>query len=181
MKKNISQLDKNLRLICPSNNSDVIWISPADKRLRIEGLYWFKENKGAFYRLPKSVKKNLRPEVWALAKCPAGGCIAFKSNTTLLRIRVKNHDTSHMPHMPLSGSNGISLFAGTKGELRPWATAVPDMLKNKFEREFFINITPEVRDYRLYLPLYHPLQSLLIGISKNASIMPPSPHVLKSQ
>mgnify|MGYP000740093727 CR=1 FL=1 len=178
MKKNISRLDKNLHLITPSQKSDVKWVSPLHPSIRVEGLPWFLKNNGLFNRFPRSVEKMLRPEVWALSECPAGGCITFRSNTTLLRIKIKNKDASHMPHMPLSGSNGVSLFVGENNDLRPWGTAIPDMESSEFEREFFTNIPPEERNYRLYLPLYHPLQSLYIGIAKNSIIKPPFSHAI---
>ncbi|OGV65367.1 MAG: hypothetical protein A2498_12655 [Lentisphaerae bacterium RIFOXYC12_FULL_60_16] len=178
MTKSAHEHDKHLELKTPPRDPTLRWLSPTSPLLSVQGLYWFKSNRGSFSRFPLSAKSSLRPPVWDLAQCPAGGCIAFRSDTTVLRVRVTNRDTSHMPHMPLSGSNGLSLYAGQPGALRPWGSAIPDMTNPWFEREFFNGIKPAMRDYRIYLPLYHPLQALEIGISKRARLLKPTPPVI---
>jgi len=178
MAKSISELDKNLELKDPPKDTKLLWLPVTSPRLTVQGLHWFRGNKGSFCRFPLNSKKDLRPGVWELAQCPASGCIAFRSDTTLLRLRARNKDTTHMPHMPLSGSNGLSVYAGQGDRLRPWGVAIPDMVNPFFERETFNGVERKIRDYRIYLPLYHPLQSLELGFSRGARIIPPTPNRL---
>lgn len=178
MAKSIGELDKNLETKDPPRDPSLAWLPATSPRFTMQGLPWFRQNKGSFCRFPITARKRLRPEVWQLSLCPASGCIAFRSDTTCLRVRVRNQDTTHMPHMPMSGSNGLSLYAGTGGRLAPWATAVPDMANPFFERSFFTGVARRMRDFRVYLPLYHPLQSLELGVSHGARILPPSPSAL---
>lgn len=151
------------------------WMPAADGRLTVRGLHWFKENGGSFSRLPLRAKKTVRPPVWELAQSPASGRIAFRSDTTSMAVRVTNPDAGHMGHMASSGSNGLVLYSGRPGRMRPWATAIPDIAAPSFESMLFQGIGKKVREFRLYMPLYKGMQSLELGLSKGARILKPSP------
>ena len=155
------------------------WVSAADRRLTVRGLAWFDENEGRFSRLPLRAEGHVRTDVWFLAQCPASARVAFRSDTTSLAVRVANATADHMPHMPSTGSNGLCLYCGTPGRMRPWATAVPDPASASFERPLLQAVTKKVRDYRLYLPLYTAIESLDLKFSKGARILRPSPPALE--
>src|SRR5262249_47894310 len=149
------------------------WISATDRRLTVRGLYWFKNNQGSFSRLPLRAQKIVREEVWMLAQSPASARVCFRTDATAISLRMTNSDTLTMPHMPMSGSNGCILYAGSGPRMRPWATAVPDPQNASFERQLLANLSRQMREYTLYLPLYKALKSLEIGLSPGAKLLAP--------
>lgn len=155
------------------------WLAAADKRLQMRGLAWYEENGGSFCRLPHRAKGRVRAPVWDLAQCPASGRLAFRSNTTGLAVRARSPNTNVMAHMPGSGSRGLSLYAGRPGRMRPWGAAIPDGGNVDFERQIFQGIPGKMREFRLYLPLYNGLESLELGFSKGARILPPTPPAIE--
>ena len=150
------------------------WLSAADPRLTVRGLAWFGENGGSFCRLPLRAKDVVRPDVWTLAQQTAGGRLAFRSDATAMSVRATTPNPGHMPHMPSTGSNGLSLYCGAPGRMRPWATAVPDMEKGAYECQLFAAVAPRMREFILYMPLYKELQALELGVNRGARILKPS-------
>lgn len=168
-----------MRAVKPAAPGSLLWIPAADGRLGMRGLAWFRENKGRFCRLPLRAEGAVSSAVWSLAQCPAGGQLAFRSDTAAMAVRVANGDAGHMPHMAAVGSNGVALLCGAPGRMRPWAVAFPDMEKAAFERELFRDVPRRMREFRLYLPLYKGLQELEVGFSRGARFLPPSPAALR--
>ena len=154
------------------------WIPATHPRLTVRGLAWFGENGGRFSRLPLRAQGRVRDEVWDLAQCPASARVAFRSDTTRLAVRVTNQDADIMDHMPATGSNGLALYSGAPGRMRPWATARPGLDSPAFESELFDNVTKKMREFRLYLPLYKAMTALELGLSKGARILPPAPPAI---
>ncbi|MDP2988975.1 MAG: SGNH/GDSL hydrolase N-terminal domain-containing protein, partial [Kiritimatiellota bacterium] len=155
------------------------WISAADRRLTVRGLAWFRENRGRFCRVPLRAKGKVSDGVWALAQCPASAHVAFRSDTTELAVRVTNENIGLMPHMAASGSNGLALQCGAPLRMRPWGVAKPDLNAPSFERSLFKGIPAAMREFRLYLPLYKGLETLALGFSRRARILPPSAPALR--
>lgn len=177
--KNIQDLDKNLKTSGLPKTMALRWLPATDRKLTVQGLAWFSENRGAFFRLPLRAKKLVREAVWHLAQCPAGARIAFRSDTTSLAVRATLRDTNHLPHMPMTGSNGLALFVGEPGgKLHFWRTAVPDQATPCFERELLTNVPAKMREFRLYLPLYKALDKLELGFTPGAAILRPTSYAL---
>ena len=177
--KRIENLDRNFQAQGLTQQSTaLLWLLHSDRRFTIRGLAWFKENKGSFSRLPHRAQKLVREPVWELAQCPASARICFRSDTTTLAVRVKNDDAGHMMHMPSSGSNGCILYCGEPGQMRPWASAIPESEGGSFERELFTGVPKKMREFVLYLPSYKALRSLEIGLSSGAKIEKPSAPAL---
>jgi hypothetical protein len=172
--KRIEDIDKNLQPQTVQDDRGLRWLSAHDARFTMRGLPWHEENGQSFCRLPHRAEPIVRDNVWALAQAPASAHLAFRSNTSALAVRVRNSDTGFMPHMPLSGSNGLFLFGGPPHRLQPWATAIPEIDSPTFERELFRGAERRTREFRLYLPLYKHLVDLEIGVAKGARILAPS-------
>jgi lysophospholipase L1-like esterase len=178
MTSKISRLDKNFRAPPMAPGPSFTWIDGGDRRLTVRGLPWFNENRPGYSRFPGRAQKKLREEVWSLAQCPAGGRICFRSNTPRMAVRVTNANPSGMPHMPATGQSGISLYAGAGRNCRPWSGASPDIAQPGYERPLFDTVTPEWRDFTLYLPLYNTLTKIEIGVAPGSLLKPPTPHRL---
>ena len=63
--------------------------------------------------------------------------------------------------------------------MKPWNVAFPYPQEVIFEREFFSGASKKMREFTIYLPPYNGLDRLEIGLSTNARIEKPSPHILK--
>jgi len=172
-------MDKALKAKAATTSEECRWIEAGDKRLTVRGLAWFAENGGSFARLPHRAKSIVRPRVWNFGLRPASARVAFRSNTASLAVRVRNHDMIVMPHMPASASNGLQLYCGAPGRMRPWSVAIPSLTDLSFTSQLFDGVSKRMREYRLYLPLYRPLASLQLGFSKGARIAAPSPTALE--
>jgi len=142
-------------------------------------LAWFNENKhgagNAWSRLPPRAEKSVRPPVWELGQSPSSAHLAFRSDTTRFAVRAKNIGLNPMQHMTGLGNRGLQLYSGSPMNMRPLATATPDPDSETYERLLFEGLTPKMREFRLYLPLYSPLETLEIALDKGAKLLAPAP------
>lgn len=181
--KRIEELDENLKVAAMEASPQWRWLDAATARVERRGLGWFSENQGgtgrAWSRLPHRAQGLVRDAVWELSQSPAGVHLAFRSDTTRFAVRARTTGTEAMPHMPSTGSRGLQLFCGPAHRMRPLATAVPEPSSEVFERSLFQNLAPQMREFKLYLPLYNPLDRLEIGLDKGARLLAPTSPELK--
>jgi len=130
-----------------------------------------------FDRLPSSYKEKVRTEVWDLSKASAGISVRFHSNSTSLQIRWSVLNNFQMNHMASTGIKGVDLYTKFKGQWRYVTTARPTDTIN--EQKLIKNMTPEFREYKLFLPLYDGVTKLEVGIDSIASIKKATPATLK--
>ena len=130
-----------------------------------------------FDRLPSSYKEKVRTEVWDLSKASAGISVRFHSNSTSLQIRWSVLNNFQMNHMASTGIKGVDLYTKFKGQWRYVTTARPTNTIN--EQKLIKNMTPEFREYKLFLPLYDGVTKLEVGIDSIASIKKATPATLK--
>src|SRR5689334_45759 len=65
------------------------WIQLSNQQLEVNGLPWYRENGGELFRLPARLKDTFRKPVWDLAQSPSGGRIRFRTNSSVLAIRLE--------------------------------------------------------------------------------------------
>lgn len=172
--KSIEEIDPNFKQAAPVDNA-LCWHSANDKSFTIRGLAWRVENEGSFCRLPHRAQHIVRPEVWSLAQAPASGRVCFSTNSTRLAVRFANHRPANMPHFAVTGSDGLFIYEGEPSWENPWQMAAPVIGQANCEKEIAKNLTPRMRTFTIYLPLYAPLKTLEIGLDADASIEPPPP------
>ena len=73
MSKRIEDLDKNFKAAPVKPEDSLTWHTVNAAPFVVDGLPWFKENGGEFYRLPKRAKSVLRDALWELGTMPSGG------------------------------------------------------------------------------------------------------------
>ena len=141
-------------------------------------------------RLPISYKEKVREPVWDLSKASAGITVRFHSNSTSINLKWTVLNDFDMPHMAATGIKGIDLYTKYNNKWRYVTTAgalvglktyqnksIP--ADNINEYELIKNMTPEFREYKLFLPLYDGVTKLEVGIDSTASIEKPSPSAVK--
>lgn len=129
------------------------------------------ETETRYERLPAYLKEVTRPPVWNLGKNSAGLAIRFNSNSSSISAKWEVLGDNRMNHMTETGIKGLDLYAWEGDHWRPVKAALPSGKVN--ERTIISNMTPEEREFMLYLPLYDGVVSLEIGVDSTAYIAPP--------
>lgn len=122
-------------------------------------------------RLPLKWKDKVRKPVWDLSKNTAGVTIRFKSNTASLRLKWTVLNDLKMNHMAETGIKGADLYAKIGGEWIYISTARPQGKSS--ESKLIAGMTPEEREYMLYLPLYDGVTDIKIGVDSLSSFSAP--------
>jgi len=141
-------------------------------------------------RLPISYKDKVREPVWDLSKASAGITVRFHSNSTSISLKWTILNDFDMPHMASTGIKGIDLYTKYNNKWRYVTTAGALVGQKKYqnndvpkdsinEYELIKNLTPEFREYKLFLPLYDGVTRLEIGIDANATIKRAVPNAQK--
>jgi hypothetical protein len=141
-------------------------------------------------RLPISYKEKVREPVWELSKSSAGITVRFHSNSTSINLKWTVLNDFDMPHMAATGIKGIDLYTKYNNKWRYVTTAgalvglktyqnksIPTDIINEYE--LIKNMSPDFREYKLFLPLYDGVTKLEIGIDNNALITKASPNPAK--
>lgn len=150
----------------------LLWITPQDSRLEINGAPWVAENKGELIRLPLRLKDQLPPAVWNLGQSPSGVRIRLRTDSTRLAIKLAYPSPPNMANMHAFGQTGVDLYIN--GVYRSTATAPKDAAPDKtVEHVYFENLPKEDRELTLYLPLYKPVKVLSIGLDADARFTKP--------
>lgn len=119
-------------------------------------------------RLPLSYKALVRAPVWELSKNSAGLSIRFLSNSTSLSVKWKVLNDFKMNHMTETGIKGVDLYFNNNGDWNYLNSGRPKGADN--ESLLIGNMDGEMREYKMYLPLYDGLVDIEIGIDSNSVI-----------
>ena len=125
-----------------------------------------KENR--YDRLPLSYKEIVRKPVWELSKASAGMSIKFLSNSTSISVKWTVLNNFKMNHMTETGIKGIDLYFNNKGNWQYLNTARPEGVDN--ESLLINNMASEMREFKMFLPLYDGLVNIEVGIDSNSVI-----------
>ena len=128
-------------------------------------------------RLPLSLKNVVREPVWNLSKSSAGMSIRFLSNTTAINVKWTVLNDNKMPHMPESGIKGVDLYFNNNGKFQYLNTAIPSGIESEFL--LMQNMSNEMREYKMFLPLYDGLASIEIGIDSDSQILKADKNMAK--
>jgi hypothetical protein len=128
-----------------------------------------------YSRLPDSIMETTRDGLKNLGKNSAGMNIRFRSNTENIAVRFKPRKMIDMNHMTLTGISGLDLYTMLPDS--SWTTvssARPSKYKDHTQTMLMTNMTPEMREYMLYLPLYDGVDSIYVGVDSTATVLPPA-------
>jgi lysophospholipase L1-like esterase len=153
------------------------WLPLPNPQMEVDGLPWYGENGGEFFRLPASLKDTYRKPVWELAQSPSGGRIRFRTNSTALAIRLEYPEPPGMSNMHAFGQTGVDLYADAV--YRGTAIAGRDAKPGKTAEHIYFKEQPVTyREITLYLPLYAPVKVLGIGLDPEARVERAKPFVI---
>ena len=128
-----------------------------------------KENR--YDRLPISYKEIVREPVWDLSKSSAGMSIRFLSNSKSINVKWTILNNLKMNHMAETGIKGVDLYFKNKDNWQYLNTGRPDGIKN--ESTLINNMSEEMREFKIFLPLYDGVVNIEVGIDSNSIIEKP--------
>ena len=135
-----------------------------------------KENR--YDRLPISYKEIVREPVWDLSKSSAGMSIRFLSNSKSINVKWTILNNLKMNHMAETGIKGVDLYFKNKDNWQYLNTGRPDGIKN--ESTLIDNMSEEMREFKIFLPLYDGVLNIEVGIDSNSVIKKPLKNRNKS-
>ena len=128
-----------------------------------------KENR--YDRLPASYKEIVREPVWDLSKHSSGLSIRFLSNSSVITAKWEVLNNFSMDHMPDTGIKGVDLYFKDNDEWQYINTGVPVGFNNEYK--LVENMENELREYKLFLPLYDGIKNIEIGVDSVSYIKRP--------
>ena len=163
--------------VAASESADsMAWHEPS--QWGIEGRGW--TNVQRYYdRLPSKAEGVVREQVWGLSRHSAGMSVRFRTDAKEIQVRYTLFQTNlAKPHMAATGVSGADLYAQTESGAWRWiGTVLPT---DRTVRAVLIRgMTPGMRTYMVYLPLYNGVDSLAIGVTTGARFEPITPRAEK--
>ena len=169
----IKDLDKNFannNILKKGNFVNV----PSDK-VNLYGVIYDKER--GFIRFPHEIASTVSEGVLYLSEHTAGGRIAFKTNSTKIKIIVTYDALEKMYHMPLTGQAGFTLLEVKNGkEFHRFTYTVDFGAQTGYESTSRKLPGRGMRNYVLYFPLYNKVKTLTLEIDKKADIEAFNPY-----
>ncbi|MEX1029349.1 MAG: SGNH/GDSL hydrolase family protein [Paenibacillaceae bacterium] len=162
------KLDRNMTIEQTQDDS-LVWLSPLESPFHIAGFPWFKQEK-KYRRLPSSPANPLPSAVDTLANCTAGGQIRFRTNSSILSIRVKLTGPANMYHMTVTGQCGFDCYLGDPGEQYFLSTTRFDHTQTEYEAQLYDWKMKREFGVTLNFPLYQGVEEVWIGVDADAKI-----------
>ncbi len=179
MSKRIEDIDQNFQSKPIKVENGIEWHSPKEAPFAVDGLAWFKEDK-EFIRLPKRAKGSVREDLWILGTMPSGGCVRFKTDSTVIHVRMQHAGGQlAMPHMTSVGVSGLDLYEGPPSKMTFWNCVRPGAMSDPYTSVAINNLSKKMREFTLYLPTYNALALLEIGFEPGAKLSAPTPYKRK--
>ena len=160
---------------------DVEWHSPLDAPFSVHGVVYDKEE-GEYLRLPTGVAKAVSPHVEVLSRMTSGGRVRFKTDSPYVAIYCRAPKCGAMPHMPVTGSHGFSVYRD--GKFAGKVTPTVDEVVNPHEEGIIFDGVVKLgsaaeSEIEIYMPLYGGVCELLVGVKGGSKILPAREYTYK--
>ena len=149
---------------------DCAWLSfPDTAKFKVLGLWWFGENKSNLWRMPQSQFDSLPKGVRARSRCPSGGRILLKCDTSQLGLKV----------LPLNKGalKGFDVYVNG----RFVRSAVAEEPKVETEVVLFKDLDRKEKEIVIYLPYHQEVRIRALGVDKDTEFSPPEHRFAKPQ
>lgn len=171
----IERIDKNFDLRQKINVDGARVYEIPSKQFALYGVSFDVEADG-FVRMSPKVAETVSEGVFGLCKFTAGGRLCFTTDSPFIKIAVEYEALGLMPHMPLTGSSGFSLFEMTEHGEKFIANLAPTPGdKTGFAAVAQLGANGK-KNYVMYFPLYNMVSRLFVALDGNASVQPWKPY-----
>jgi lysophospholipase L1-like esterase len=141
--------------------------------LGLEGV-GFTDTETSYARLPARARGVVPGPVWELSKNTAGIAVRFVTDSTSIGAYWDGGTDYRMNHMAPTGSAGLDLYQRREGRWvfrgagRPTGSVTSQTLAT--------GLPNTMTEYLLYLPLYHDVVAMKLGVEKTARLAPAPPR-----
>ena len=173
-KMEISRMDARLALSFKTEE-DAVYRSVRETPFSIHGV-GYDEEMGMFLRLPKEVAMAITPRVFALSQRTSGGRVRFRTDSPYVAIYCVAPAFAPMPHMPLTGSHGFSVYAdgAFAGKVTPSVDVATEKGREKITFGGTVRFMKDGwKDIEIYMPLYGGVCELAVGLKEGAGLDSP--------
>src|SRR5262245_41109226 len=144
------------------------------RALGVEGQGW-RDTKAPYDRLPAKAEGKVRATVWNLSRNSAGMHVRFVTDATTLHARwAVTSSNLAMPHMAATGVSGLDLYLKTENGSWHWLNVGRPTARTN-SMQLFANLSPDKREFLLYLPLYNSTEFVELGLPSGAMIAKAGP------
>lgn len=166
----IKSIDKNMS-IKDDISSNVTWFNPLEQPFSIYGFPWIKEDK-IYKRLKSNLNLDIPVTVDNLSYHTAGGQIKFKTDSSIIAIKVELRNAANMYHMAATGQCGFDLYIGYGKDEKFCSTVKYDSKNTFYQYELYNNSEDKkMKDILINFPLYEGVKAVYIGIENNSSLL----------
>jgi hypothetical protein len=124
-----------------------------------------------YHRIDTQKYNNLPIKVKDLFTTPAGLYIAFKSNTSQIKLDWSTRSTYLGANTTGIMARGLDLYIKENGKWIFAGAALPNQQNVKSEYDIAKNLSKTEKEFMLYLPLWNELTDLKIGIDASANFI----------
>jgi lysophospholipase L1-like esterase len=158
------------KLSYAQSDSNLKWFNPQTNTYNtLKGKAWQSADSANYYnRLPAAAEKEVRKEVWNLAKQTAGEYLDFNTTAQKIVIKYQISGSKSLDNMPTLGVSGVDLYVQDIQNKWHWIKAAysyRDTVTYSYEN---FDRALKIKKFRLYLPLYNSPKWLKIGVAANA-------------
>jgi lysophospholipase L1-like esterase len=135
--------------------------------LGIEGK-GFVDTKTPYDRLPSKAEKTVPEGVWKRSMNSAGMSVTFATDAPMIVVkwRLRNPSISS-PYLSSMSVAGLDLYVRESGKWMWAATKAPQRFPDS-THTFLRGLSKELREYKLYLPIYNGVEKVEIGVPKGS-------------
>ncbi len=129
-----------------------------------------------YTRVPAYLQDSVREEWWDLTRCSSGLAVRFATDSKTIGVNYEVTFLRKMPHMTETGIYGADLYRLTsEGKWRHVNSArTPyNHTSHELTKTIVSNLSGEMSEYMLFLPLYDGVNWMKIGIDSAATITKP--------
>ena len=166
--------DKSFAVPVSAFDEELVYYDIKNAPIALYGVFF--EN-GAFRRIPEELAHRVNKECIALHSNTAGGRAKFRTDSTLISLKVRVRNPKHYPHCTLAMTSGFDLYVGQPEEYR--ATFLPPAdVKDEYTATVRFDIREE-REITINFPHYCDVLSLEIGLEQDAILKPGAGYLPK--
>ena len=155
------------------------YVKATDLRIINKG---FDDTERTYSRLPIWLKDSVRPDLWNRQQCSTGIGVRFATNSSTIGVRYDLFWNTHMIHMADTGLKGTDLYILEGDSVwrhvntnRPYIKKGTD---KTCEFTYVEHLSPNMKEFMVYLPLYDGITDLDIVVDSGATITAGNPEII---
>ena len=143
----------------------------------------FDNSERTFSRIPAYLKDSVRPDLWERQQCSSGFGIRFATDSKTIGVRYDLYFNTHMIHMADTGLKGTDLYILEGDSVWRHVNTNRPYIKKGTEKTceatYVENLSGEMQEFMIYLPLYDGIVNLDVIVDSAAVITAGNPDIIR--